>query len=109
MEISFRTKELRKLCEDRRHADETLGVKVADILRRRLADLRAASRIEDVLLGNPSFDIHEGEQRFQLELDGFGALLFKANHLRNAANLGNAIEWTLVSRLKLVEVELADV
>lgn len=108
MEISFNTQELRELCENRDYADNQLGVDTANILRRRIADVRAATKITDILLGNPSVFTFNGEQRFQLELEHFGVLSFEPNHIRNLSEQGETIEWDTVSRLKLVDVELSD-
>lgn len=108
MEISFSTKEFRKLCEDRNYADEKLGTVVADILRRRLADLRAATNIDDIVLGNPSIVTFGNDQRYILEMDKYGTLCFEPNNVRNFATEGGAIEWAIVSRLQLVDMVLVD-
>lgn len=108
MEISFDTQELRKLCEDRYHSEKMLGVNAASVLRQRLADLRAANGVREVILGNPSFGLCKGQNRFRLELDRFGLLSFEPNHIKNLAQQGEDIEWEMVSRLKLVNAVFTD-
>lgn len=48
MQLAFETKRLRDICENEERAADELGTKVAEQLKRRLADLRAAESIEEM-------------------------------------------------------------
>src|SRR5258708_22364381 len=54
VEIAFANKSLRQLCESERRARRSLGPRVAEKLKRRLADLRAANCVKDLVAGRPS-------------------------------------------------------
>ena len=53
MELAFATKSLRQLCENEARAKRDLGETVAERLKRRLADLRAAECVKDLVAGHP--------------------------------------------------------
>ncbi len=53
MELAFETKSLREICESPIRAKRALGESVAEMLKRRLADLRAATCIGDLIAGRP--------------------------------------------------------
>ena len=50
MELAFSTKALRAVCESEERAVRELGVDLASILKRRLADLRAAGNATDLVV-----------------------------------------------------------
>ena len=53
LELAFNSRELRSICEHEPTAKDALGAEIAEALRRRLADLRAATSIADLIVGNP--------------------------------------------------------
>jgi proteic killer suppression protein len=55
LHLRFASPQLRDLCERRAAAEKLLGELAARKLRARLADLRAATDIRQVLLGRPMF------------------------------------------------------
>ena len=55
MELAFESRWLRTVCENEADADRELGLAVAETLRHRLADLLAATSIDDILAGKPHF------------------------------------------------------
>jgi len=80
LELAFSTKSVRELCENEARAKELLGQNLAAKLKRRLADLLAASSVKELVAGQP----HEldGAQSgdFAVNLYGQTRLLFCANH-----------------------------
>ena len=54
MELAFDTPMLRKLCESEKIAKQDLGPEVAEQLKRRIADLRAADTVMDLVASPPS-------------------------------------------------------
>ena len=65
MELLFKTQMLRTICEEEARAVSMLGVEAADRLRSRLADLRAAGTVSDLVAGNPSFS---GDRNSELRI-----------------------------------------
>jgi hypothetical protein len=102
MELAFETRFLRELCERTDTAEAELGTYAADLLRRRLADLRAASCLIDLPL---STRLHaDVEENYMLVLpvtEGL-RLRFTANHVKNPRLPNGEIDWGRVSRIKLV-------
>lgn len=70
MELAFRTRKLRTLCQDHDEAVRVMGESAAEVLRTRIADLRAVTYLADLPAGRPAvvdgdrpqlcFDLREG-------------------------------------------------
>lgn len=105
LELAFAEKQLRKLCENDAIARRKLGIKVAEKLKRRLADLRAATCVNDLVAGKPRELEGDCQNQMAVDLcDGYN-IVFCANH--NAAPLlkSGAIDWARVSRVKILRIE----
>ncbi len=104
MELAFESKDLRSICELGATAEHELGAEVAEVLRRRLADLRAATSIYDLVAGNP----HEVEFRdinyFIVDLSEDYQIVLKANHSENPLTNSGQIDWAKVSRIKVTHI-----
>jgi hypothetical protein len=67
MELTFRTRELRTLCQEHDKAVAKMGEPAADALRTRLADLRAVTYLSELPAGRPSIvDGNPPELHFEL-------------------------------------------
>jgi len=100
LELAFRTRALRETCEDRELAAAEFGDEVAAELVRRLADLRAATSIRDIVAGDPRID----GDRIEIRLGERHALDLVANHVKNPLGTGGQIEWSQVVRLRVMGV-----
>jgi len=106
MELAFVEKTLRDLCASRAALDRRLGSERAEALRHRLADLRAASCIQDLLLQQPSAIDDLG--RMALEVVESVRIVFCPNHRRVPLDGDGKIDWSRVSRLKIIDIEGAN-
>lgn len=104
MEISFDTKSLREFCESETKSINILGVQKSLILKHRLADLRAATCVNDLIVGNPRIVIRENEQQYVLDIFNDFSLFFCANHNNNPLNNDDSINWSKVSRIKIIKI-----
>jgi hypothetical protein len=102
LEISFEKKSLRELCENQDKASQSLGEKAADQLRRRLADLRAATSIADLVAIQPRFP--DGETA-TLELCDGCEIVFRSNHLDAPKRKSGKLDWSRVTRIKIMNVK----
>lgn len=104
MELAFSTKALRTLCENEEAATRELGAKRAGSLRRRLADLRAAVSVNDLVASHPR---QTADSKDNLEIDvGAGSrLVFCANHSVIPRLASRNVDWSSVSRVKLLRIE----
>jgi hypothetical protein len=101
LELAFETKPLREICESEHRAKQELGAKVAEQLKRRLADLRAALSIDELPVAKPRkasgtciFDLPEGYQ-----------LIVAPNHPRNPILSSGAVNWAEVTRIRIIRIE----
>lgn len=105
LEIAFAEKSNRLLCENEAIAERKLGKRVAEKLKRRLADLRAATCVKDIVVGKPRELDGKHHQQIALEVcEGYG-LIFCANHIVNPLLESGGIDWSRVSRIKILRIE----
>jgi hypothetical protein len=105
MELAFATKSLRDICESAEKARHTLGPKVSEKLKRRLADLYAAVSVNDLIAGRPHELDGPPQRRIALELGDGHRLVFSANHVVLPKLESGKIDWSKVSRVKLLRIE----
>lgn len=105
MDIAFEDKRIRLLCDSNRAAVKAIGKEAAELLKHRLADIEAAVTISDLLLGSPRIIGEPPDPKVILGLcDGY-RLTFKANHGRLPLLPSGMLDWSRVSRVKIVSIE----
>ena len=104
MELSFESKGLRRICENQDVAKLKLGEAVSEALRRRLADLRAAKSIYDIVVGRCRFEDAKDEQIVIIDLLEDNRLVFVANHPRNPALTDGSLDWSAITRIKIIQI-----
>jgi hypothetical protein len=104
VELAFDSKALRALCETELKADEMLGADAAKLLRNRLADLKAASSVKELLAGNPRLIEENGDEAMLVELCGGYQLIFVANHVNCPVNADDVVDWHRVRRIKILRI-----
>lgn len=109
LEIAFSSIALRTICESEANATHKLGPKVAEVLKHRLADLRAATSVMDLVVGRPRILEDSDHQRMTVDLcDGF-RIIFSANHPNKPVSETGELDWTKVSRIKILWIERENV
>lgn len=108
MEIAFRTRSLRGVCLNGDAMDERFGPERAALLRRCLADLRAAATLGEV----PLIETEAGGDAFGSEVSlGLGkgvSISVSAGHKTPPRVAGGAIDWPRVERVLIERVDLRD-
>ena len=107
MEVAFRTKALRNLCENEELMERKFGPEVSRALVRRLADLRASTSLSDVVLGNPQDVPGTGRQSKMIELAAGYRLVIRANHAKNPTLSDGTTDWQRVSHVQVLSIEVA--
>lgn len=108
MELAFDSRSLRSICESEVQAKEKYGAAVAEILKHRLADLCAATSIKDLLVGRPR--PMDGTNDLCMILDLFEGyqIVFCANHPKNPLTQAGRVDWSKVSRVKIMRIKRDD-
>ena len=105
LELAFETKSLRMICESENQAKRKLGSNVAESLRRRLADLRAATSVRDLIAGRPrELDVAD-RQHMAVDLWDGHRIVFCANHSKNPVTETDELDWSRISRVKILRIE----
>jgi toxin HigB-1 len=105
MQLAFATKSLRQLCENGARAKRDLGLQMAEQLRGRLADLRAAMSVKDLVVGRPR-EV-DGMPKSHIAVD-----LYEGYHIVSCANHNSIpilesgdVDWSKVTRIKILRIE----
>lgn len=106
LEIAFAEKSLRQLCENETKAQQVLGAAMAEKLKRRLADLRAATCITDLVAGRPRELDGPCPRPFAVDLRDGARIVFSANHNVNPLLKSGCVDWPKVSRVKILRIEV---
>ena len=106
LELAFESRSLRTICESESNAKCELGSTVAEVLKHRLADLRAATSVNDLVAGQPrERDGVNQQKEMVVELcDGY-RIAFEANHRKNPMKETDILDWAKVSRIKILRIE----
>jgi hypothetical protein len=104
LELAFDSKSLRTLCGSFDQAKRVLGTEVAETLKRRLADMRAATSPADLIAGRPR-RLEGFPQQMIVDLRAGYIVVFCANHSRNPITDGGDLDWARISRIKLLRIE----
>jgi hypothetical protein len=104
MELSFRTRTLRSVCEDEAKAVAAYGERVAAQLRLRVADLRAAPSVAD--LPPIVTSLASGEEAgLRVAVSSEYVLRCRSSHRADAHDPEGAVDWRRVHRLQLLDIE----
>ncbi len=105
MELAFDKKSLREVCENEDKAKRDLGVRVAERLKRRLADLRAATCVKDLVAGQPRELDGADHRHITIDLCEDYRIVFCANHTATPMLESGDVDWSRVSRVKILRIE----
>lgn len=105
VELAFAEKSLRQLCESEATAQRVLGERAALKLKGRLADLRAAATVKDLVVGRPQE--LEGSA-MALNLHSGSRMVFSANHHNIPVLKSGCVNWSRVTRVKILRIESCD-
>lgn len=105
MELAFASKALRTICEKETDAIRELGPRVAEVLKHRLADLHAATSVEDLLTGQPRLADAANPRCMVVDLCDDYHMIFCANHPKNPVTESGGLDWSRISRIKILRIE----
>lgn len=102
MEVRYKDKKLRDLCEKQAVAEKKLGAASARKLKVRLVALEAAARVTDLVAGNPHPLKGDRLGEFALDLAGGWRLVFAPANDPCPTRPDGGIEW---SQVTIVSIE----
>jgi hypothetical protein len=105
VQLAFHSPWLRAICESERFANDELGEAVAQVLKRRLADMAAATSVVDLVAGRPRLVGGTAFDQMAVDLyEGF-VITFAANHTKNPKTETGDLDWKRVTRIKILRIE----
>ena len=108
MELAFSSPSLRTICEDEARAENELGSEVAEVLKRRLADMRAATSLIDIVVGQPRELDGADRKLMAIDLCENYRIVFCPNHPKSLMIGISESEWSKVTRLRILRIERDD-
>jgi hypothetical protein len=104
MELAFRTRKLRTLCQDHDEAVKTMGEPAAEVLRTRIADLRAVTYLAELPVGRPA--VVDGDPpQLHFELRAGWSLLMTVGHQDVPRTSEGDLDQTRVRRACVQEIK----
>lgn len=106
MEVSFDTSKLQKTCESEKELQRQHGKPVAAKVMQRLADLRAAARLEDFRRLPGRCHELKGSRAGQLALDLVGPkrLIFRPAQSPPPETPSDGLDWSQVDAVVVLEI-----
>lgn len=102
--LAFETEQLREICRSEVVAYSLLPPPVAQKLLRRIADIRSATCILRIPVGNPKQVDGKPPGKVYIDVcDGY-YLMFSAAHQKIPLNERGDVAWDEVSRIKLIDI-----
>ncbi|APR97346.1 killer suppression protein HigA [Pandoraea thiooxydans] len=101
MEIRYKDKKVRELCEKQAVAEKKLGTASARKLKVRLAALEAAACVTDLIAGNPHPLKGDRLGQFALDLAGGWRLVFAPDHDPCPLRPDGGVEWSEVTIINI--------
>ena len=108
LELAFETRWLRTVCESESEAAQEFGPEVAEALRHRLADLRAATSPRDLVAGRLRPLKRTDENLLVVDLNDNYRMVFCSNHPKRQSKKSGRIDWSNVSRVKILRIKIED-
>jgi proteic killer suppression protein len=102
MEINFKDKTLKDLCEQKSLAQRKLGIQMARKLQARLADLMTASVVTELCAGRPHPLTGDRAGQFALNLVHPQRLVFEPDHSPVPRSESGGIDWSRVTRVCII-------
>lgn len=97
MEIQYRNKKIRDLCEKRAVAEKKLGTASARKLLLRMQELEAAARVTDLIAGNPHPLKGDWARHMAVSLAGGYRLVFGSANDPCPTKDNDSIDWNQVT------------
>lgn len=104
MQLAFSQKSIREVCESEKKAKKKFGDEIAQQLIRRLADLRAAESVFELVVGNPRRIDGMSDGYMVIDIIEGVFMVFSANHLRMPMQKDGSTNWAKVSRIKISKI-----
>ena len=105
LQLAFESKPLRTICESGDQAKNDLGEIVAETLKHRLADLLAATSVQELVAGRPRVLPESQGKNMAVDLCDGRRLVFTANHPSNPMTQDNNLDWSRVTRIRILRIE----
>jgi proteic killer suppression protein len=103
MEIDFKDKKLKALCEQEKLAQRKLGTQMAQKLKARLGDLDAASSVTALpVVGRPHPLMGDRSGQYALDLVQPKRLVFEPDHDPVPRLKDGGIDWSQVTRICII-------
>ena len=104
MELAFASRRLRAMCEDLEVARRELGAPVAAQLKARIADLRAADNVGDLVLGVVPV-ASDATVGVTVDLSQGYRMVITSNHGTTPSDESGDVDWQRVRRVEVVAID----
>lgn len=103
LELAFKTKKIREICEDKDKAESALGTDAAGLLQAGISELLAAASVDELLTGNLG-KLSDKPPTYGLDYE-YGKIIFSPNHVKNPLLPNGLIDWPKVKYIQILKIE----
>jgi hypothetical protein len=104
LDLAFSEKSLREICERQLKAERVLGIATAKILRSRLADLRDAECMDDIVAGPPAILNNRPPGRIAIPIGKNSFLFLRSNHRSTPITPDGNVRWSEIYRIQILRI-----
>ena len=105
MEVTYATKEIRRLCEEEKYQLKRLGKKRSSRLQNRVNELRAKENVSELQLGRPHELTGDRAGQYSVDLDKQMRLLFEPSEHPAPSHPAGGIDWQQVKCIRIFGIE----
>ena len=105
MDVRFRNRKLRELCEIRIRAERRLGPDSARKLRSRLSDLEVATCVAELHAGRPHTLTGARKEQIALDLAGGMRMVLSPDQEPCPRHADGGVDWTRVTAIRIESIE----
>lgn len=105
MDVRFRNRKLRELCEIRMRAEHRLGPDSARKLRARVSDPEATACVAELHAGRPHSLTGTRRDQFPLDLGGGLRMVLSPDHEPSPRHADGGVDWYRITAVRIEAIE----
>jgi len=104
MKFEFANNHLEKLCEKENYAVKKIGKACTQKLFARMADIRAATKVKELIVGDPHPLTGKRKGQFSVAIGEGNCIIFIPTNNPTPLIGKDKIDWPLVTKIKIIEI-----
>lgn len=104
MEFEFANNRIHKLCEKDNYAIKELGIACARKLKARFSDIRAATKVTELIVGDPHPLTGNRKGQFSVAIGEGNCIMFIPTNHPTPLIGKDKVDWSQVTQIKIIDI-----